>query len=81
MEDGQAVASVATGISTWNGDVPYVLWDGMGGQPQGRSGRQYTRLTRFNLGDQVRLFIYTSGQFMTKSQIDGQFLSIIRIAD
>jgi hypothetical protein len=78
MNDGEVVRNVAIGIGTSNADAPYVLWYDMGGT---RAGRQYTRLARFTAGDQVRLFIYSeSTNFITKN-VDGQFMSLTKLAD
>lgn len=81
LEDGQTARSVGVGIGASNADGSFVLWGEMGGMASGRSGRHYSRLARFNAGDQVRLFIYSDAVFPTKSQRHGSFLTLIKLAD
>lgn len=90
MADNASLRSVALGIGTSNDDAPFVDWRTMGKPASGgvtdeRSGRQYTRLTRFNAGDQVRMFIYSDGvEFGTHyypPAASGQFMSLVKLAD
>jgi hypothetical protein len=82
LNDGGASRSVAVAIGTSNADGPHVLWQQMGGVT--RSGVQYTRMTRFTVGDLVRLYIYSDGaNFDTKDNAGvgvGQFMSLMKVA-
>lgn len=88
IADASTARSVGIGIGTANADGPHVLWGNMGlGGASGRDGRQYTRLTRFNANDQVRLFIYSDGSTFptqydgTTSTADGQYMALFKLAD
>lgn len=84
-----AARSLALAIGTANADGAHVLWGTFGGTnaDQSRTGRQYTRLARFNANDLVRMYIYSDGVNYT-TQYDapttsaaGQFMSIVKVAD
>ena len=82
VADSATARSVGVGIGTTNDDGPHVLWQDMGGVV--RSGAHCTRLTRFNAGDQVRMYIYSSGSTWTTNPGDGgsgQYMTLVKLAD
>ena len=86
LYDSAAERSTALGIGTTNADGPHVDWSVMGGTGvRMRNSRQYTRLVRFTVGDQVRMYIFSDGAtFKTHydaSGAPGQYMSIVKLAD
>ncbi|MCE5217943.1 hypothetical protein LLH03_13045 [bacterium] len=85
MTDNSPARSLAVGIGTTNADAPHVHWDESGGSGANeRAGRQYTRLARFTIGDQVRLFIWSADSYPTQfdgTNASGQFMSLTKLAD
>ena len=59
ITDNQSVRSFGLGIGVGNSDGAHFLWGQMGGMM--RDAKQYRRITRFNAGELVRLYIYSDG--------------------
>jgi hypothetical protein len=75
INDGASVRSLGVGIGIANADAPHFFWQDT---LPSRYARQYRRLTRFTLGDQVRLYIYSDSNDYT---VNAGNLVIMKVAN